>query len=313
MNIFINPRDRRPRAGWRIFNQLILFILLAGVLMLIKGALFPEISYKLVEALLMGTAGTASVWLAARMMDRRSFISYGLVPDQIFCKELSIGLALGGVAMTFIFLVEWALGWISVTGFGWERHSNTSYTIWFLGYLAAMLIIGFYEELIFRGYQILNMVEGLHAPSVGIKTAAAIAVGISSVIFGLLHAANPNASLISTFNIILAGVMLAVPYLLTGNLAMPIGIHISWNFFQGGIFGFAVSGTPFRGSLIQIDQTGNAFFTGGNFGPEAGVMGIMGMALILLASLWYIRQYNDSFSVESKFNQQHAKSVKQDE
>lgn len=313
MNIFINPRDRRPRAGWRIVNQLILFILLVVALMIFRGTLLPGATYELVEALLMGTAGTASVWLAARMMDRRSLTEYGLSYGYRFQKELGIGLALGAGAMTLIFLVEWAAGWISITGFGWDRHSVMPYAVWFLSYLLAMFIIGFYEELIFRGYQIFNMVEGLHSSDFGIKTAGTVAIAISSVIFGVLHAANPNASLISTFNIILAGVMLAVPYLMTGSLAIPIGIHISWNFFQGGIFGFAVSGTPFRGSLLQIDQTGASYITGGNFGPEAGLIGIVGMGLILLLSLWYIRQHHGSFSVETIFHDGSAKSAKQDE
>lgn len=313
MNIFINPGDGRPRAGWRIANQLVLFLLLVVGLMLAKNALIPGVSIKLLDALIMGSAGMASVWFAARLIDRRSIKEYGLARDRRWMEDLGAGLALGAVAMMLIFLIELAFGWISITGFGWERQTDIPYLFWFSSYLFAMLIIGFYEELIFRGYQIFNMVEGLHSSSISIRAASAIAVITSSTIFGLLHAANPNAGLISTLNIILAGVMLAVPYLLTGSLAISIGIHISWNFFQGGLFGFAVSGTPFRGSLIQIKQEGARYITGGSFGPEAGLVGIFGIILILGLSVYYINYRQSDLSIHTTFKKELSKSAKQDE
>lgn len=312
MNIFINPDDRRLRAGWRIVNQLILFILLVTGLMLLKNAIF-EGSYKLLEALLMGSAGAGSVWISARMMDRRTIIDFGLAWDSIWKRELCVGLALGALAMTLIFLIEWASGWISITGFGWERTLPMPYYLWFFSYLVAMLIIGFYEELIFRGYQIFNMIEGLHSAKTSLLTASVIAVAVSSGIFGALHAGNPNASLISTLNIVLAGAMLAVPYLMTGSLALSIGIHTSWNFFQGGLYGFSVSGTPFRGSLIQIEQGGARYLTGGNFGPEAGLLGLIGILLILALSVGYIRFQYREIAIHKSFHQGLSNSAKQDE
>jgi hypothetical protein len=99
---------------------------------------------------------------------------------------------------------------------------------------------------------------------------------ISSAVFAILHANNPNASLISTLNILLAGIFLASGYLWTGQLAIPIGLHISWNFFQGSVFGFPVSGTISPGlGLIQIQQSGPPDWTGGAFGPEAGILGLI--------------------------------------
>lgn len=56
---------------------------------------------------------------------------------------------------------------------------------------------------------------------------------------------NPNSSLASTLSITLAGIMLGLGYVLSGDLAIPTGIHISWNFAQGGLFGFSVSGLDF--------------------------------------------------------------------
>ncbi|MDX1585843.1 MAG: CPBP family intramembrane glutamic endopeptidase [Balneolaceae bacterium] len=312
MNIFVNHDEQRLRAGWRIFLQFILFLLLVGGLMIGKSVLTID-SLKVYDALLMGTAGVFSVWAAARLWDKRPVKDYGLSRDPVWLKELGVGLALGLIAMSLIFSIEWLAGWIEITGFGWQRSTSIPYVIWILSYFFAMIIIGFYEELIFRGYQIINLIEGLRFNKITLFGAALIAVLISSIIFGLLHAGNPNATVISTVNIVFAGVMLAVPFLVTGRLAVSVGIHISWNFVQGGVYGFAVSGTSFRGSLIQLRQGGEHVITGGSFGPEAGLIGIFGMLVILAIFFVFARKNNEGIRVHPSFKNGSPKSVNQDE
>jgi uncharacterized protein len=111
---------------------------------------------------------------------------------------------------------------------------------------------------------------------------------LSSAFFGYLHAANPNATLLSTFNVALAGLMLGFGYVLTGELAIPIGLHVTWNLFQGAVFGFPVSGLRVGGAtFLSIDQGGPALWTGGSFGPEGGLLGPAAMvAGVLLTALW---------------------------
>jgi hypothetical protein len=110
----------------------------------------------------------------------------------------------------------------------------------------------------------------------------------SAVVFGLLHALNPGATVISTTAIALeAGVLLGAAYALTRNLWFPIGLHFGWNFTEGGIFGVSVSGGPTGKGILSVALAGRPLLTGGNFGPEASVIAIAvclaaGIALLLL-------------------------------
>ncbi len=312
MNIFINKEEGRIRAGWRLLVQFALFILLTGLMMLAKNAWVAS-TLHLYNTFVFAMAGTASVWIAAFFLDKRDFADYGIAWDSRWKRELAAGMAIGGVPMLLIFAVEWSAGWVTVTGFGWERPASMPYYLWIGTYLISMAFVGFYEELIFRGYQILNMVEGFHPTPLNLARASATAIIISSAIFAILHAGNPNANLLSTFNIILAGIVLALPFLITGRLAVSIGMHFSWNFMQGGLLGLPVSGTRFRGSLLQVRQEGADFMTGGAFGPEAGMLGLLAILLMLLLFYLYISRKQPSLAVSLTLRTDPSKSTKTDE
>ncbi|HBQ58950.1 MAG TPA: CPBP family intramembrane metalloprotease domain-containing protein, partial [Balneolaceae bacterium] len=171
----------------------------------------------------------------------------------------------------------------------------------FVFFFVRMISVGFYEELMTRGYLIPNITEGFTLGKITPQKATIIAITVSSALFGIMHAGNPNSSVTAVINIFLAGVMLAVPFVLTGRLALSIGIHFSWNFFQAGIFGFRVSGLEVRSSLIQIQQGGSDWWTGGAFGPEAGVIGILGILLILATTLLYLKWSGKKLEFSDQF------------
>src|SRR5690606_6805788 len=220
-------------------------------------------------------------------------------------EDFGFGLALGAVLMALIFVVELAAGWVTVTGTFVTSNPETPFIVAILSPVIIFLIVGFQEELLSRGYQLTNLAEGLRC-SLGTGGAIIVATLIQAAFFGLLHALNPNASLISTFNLALAGIFPAVGYILTGRHAIPIGLRIPWNRFQGNVLrlhgrrtGFPVSGTGFRSAtFIGIEQGGPDLWTGGAFGPEAGLIGIGAMLLGTLLTWLWVRWHDGDAGLE---------------
>jgi hypothetical protein len=239
-------------------------------------------------ATLLATLG--SVWLVGRFIDKRPLADFGLRLNRGWWLDLGFGLALGALLMAGVFLIEWAAGWLTITGAFQSARPDQSFVAAIVWALLLFISVGIYEELLFRGYALRNLAEGLNLPYIGPRGAILIAWIGTSAAFGLAHAANPNATMISTLNIGLAGIFLGLGYVLTGSLAIPIGLHITWNFFQGNVFGFPVSGGAFGGiTFIDIEQGGPALWTGGTFGPEAGLIGVAAMLVGSGLTLLWVR------------------------
>lgn len=141
----------------------------------------------------------------------------------------------------------------------------------------SFMTIGVGEEIIFRGVLFRWIDE---------KWGFAAALIVSSLLFGLMHIFQPGATMWSSFAIAVeAGLLLGAAYKYSGTLWLPIGIHWAWNFTQGNIFGFAVSGGDAGTALIQPAIAGPDILTGGIFGAEASVISLLlGLAL----ALWFI-------------------------
>jgi len=307
---FLEEGTRRPRALWRLLLQYwvykvaaLLFINLLAVAWLLAcpgrkigspGELGASVLAGSPALPLIGATATLmgvllSVWLAGRFLDRRSFADFGFHLSGGWWLDLFFGMALGALLMTVIFLVELGFGWITVTGAFRTLVPGTPFALATLLPATIFMCVGVTEETLFRGYQLRNVAEGMNLQVVGSRKAVILAWVLSSAFFGYLHANNPNATLLSTINIALAGLMLGLGYVLTGELAIPIGLHTSWNFFQGNVFGFpAVSGLkPVGATFLSTDQGGPGLWTGGSFGPEAGLLAPAGMILgSLLIALW---------------------------
>jgi membrane protease YdiL (CAAX protease family) len=282
--IFLSPTELRLRLGWRLLAQLILLGLLMFVFTLPVGVLIFLFGLSQETLLLIGqvvsvVAVTLSVFLARRLFDRRSIASLGLHIRRRSLADLLAGAAIGGLMMALIFALEWALGWLHLDGFTWQVQPAWQVLLGTLGWLFAFFLVGWQEELYFRGYLLQNLMDGL---------GLIIAALLSSLVFSLLHLANPGSSLSSTLGLLAAGLFFAFAYLRTRQLWLPIGLHIGWNFFESTVFGFPVSGLDvYKLSLLRVN--GPPLWTGGSFGPEAGLVLLPGLALGALLIFGYTK------------------------
>jgi hypothetical protein len=275
-NIFLSPDEPRLRAGWRLILQTLLLIALSlcagipvGLLLLIPDLDLPDGVFLAINQVVSVFAITLSVYLARRFLDKRSFSSLGLKLDHWTAVDIFAGIAITFFMMGFIYLIELGAGWLTFDGFAWETDDLLTVLGGTLGMFVVFILVGWNEELLSRGYHLQTIASGLNL---------FWGVVISSAIFGLLHLGNPNATWISAAGIFFAGLFLAYGYLTTKQLWLPIGLHIGWNFFEGVVFGFPVSGLDIY-RLLRITVDGPELWTGGAFGPEAGLVVLPGLLL----------------------------------
>ncbi|NGP87235.1 CPBP family intramembrane glutamic endopeptidase [Fodinibius halophilus] len=296
MNVFTNKKEQRLRAGWRLLLQFFTLIVFIAPLYFPFFLLLPA-SSPLTAVIPQFLGVIASIWIAAQYIDNRNFVDYGIYINKQWITEFIVGTVLAFLAIGAIFFVQWQLGWITISDFGWNLPSEQPFFLNLLVFFLAMAMVGFYEELFSRGYQILNIVEGLRYPWLNKRLIVFIAIFLTSSVFGLLHYNNPNASVLSTCNIVIAGFVLAIPFIFTGRLSLSAGLHFGWNFFMAGLFGFPVSGKQFDVGILNIQQSGPDLWTGGNFGPEAGLLVLLGMAIMLGGVCVYLRTKGCDLSI----------------
>lgn len=325
-HIFWNTEERM-RAGWRIAAQVIGWFVLLLVGQLLVSSLFSSITGGLSTAgpitrqiaafvlqLMMPVAVFVTVWLAGRHLDRRHFADFGLHFNDKWWGDLGFGLFLGALLMTLIFLVERALGWVDVTGYFVARQGGLSFFPGLILPLITYIGVGISEELWNRGYILTNLAEGFQGKRFGPTAAIGLAAVLQGIFFALLHANNPHADWVSTLGIALISLLFGLSYILTGELALPIGLHITWNFFQGNVFGFPVSGTGFSvGTFIATEQSGPALWTGGPFGPEAGLMGVAALIVGSLLILLWVRLYHGDVTLNQAIAEAPAPTTRQSE
>jgi len=143
--------------------------------------------------------------------------------------------------------------------------------------LGLMMMIAFAEELIFRGYILANLLQSYQEW---------IALAASSVLFAAIHGANPGINALALINLLLGGFLLGISYLYTRSLWFCVAFHFAWNFVQGPVLGYAVSGIGLK-SILETDITGVNMFTGGIFGFEGSIVD-SGITLMAILALYFV-------------------------
>ena len=295
-HIFINSRESRLRAGWRIFLFLLLFLGFSTLIFVIKPLLgditkreFLE-NYSVLIVLVLATGASIAVPIARKLFDKKTFVSLGLKWNKKALYDLLFGFFLRGFMAGLICLALSLFGFISFEGFNEFQSYKPEGAFDFVQFMGILslasiaillvehIFVGYWEELVFRGYLFQNMMDGM-----GNK----IAIVISCLIYGLIHAMNPNAGLLSSLIIVLFGFMRIYGYLLTNMLWLSMGMHMGWNFFQGPVFGFHASGHEMVTVVKQADL-GPAWLSGGDFGPEGSLLIIP----VVFLALWIMRLYS---------------------
>lgn len=274
--VFLSPGERRLRAGYRLLGQLALLGLcevVFGVFYTIALALPREFEGEytlLFSQVLSVVAVTVSVYLGRRWLDRRSFLSLGLNWNPRVFKDIGVGILIAGLMMGLIFVIELSAGWLSFQGFAWQSESTVQMLVGVISMLVVFTVGAWQEELLHRGYWLQNLEEGLNL---------FWAVILSSLFFSVTHFANPHFNITALLGLFVSGVFLAYGYVSTRLLWLPIGLHIGWNLFESTVFGFTVSGLGNLPRLLSPTVSGPAIFTGGAFGPEAGLVLLPSLAL----------------------------------
>jgi membrane protease YdiL (CAAX protease family) len=194
------------------------------------------------------------VFLFTRYIDRSNFKSLGFQLKG-YAKDILLGIASGAVIMLLGFCILLATNEINVTHVDFDVYKLAISIICYI-------FIAFNEEIFLRGYILNNLTQSMNKY---------VALILSSMMFAGLHIFNPNFDWVSFISIFLAGLLLGVSYIYTKNLWFPIALHFSWNFFQGTVFGFKVSGQSIY-SIINQHPVENNILNGGEFGFEGSII-----------------------------------------
>jgi len=176
-------------------------------------------------------------------------------------KDLLEGCLWGIGCITATFFIIWVLRGIKISSFSFEKSTLAS----MLFPLVLYMFVSVNEELLTRGY-----LYGLIKRDFGTISS----IIITSILFSLLHIGNPNIlqNPLPLTNLFLAGILFGVAREASGGLWVPIGLHFTWNFFLGNIYGLAVSGMDIGQSIIKTELVGHPLINGGGFGPEGSII-----------------------------------------
>jgi membrane protease YdiL (CAAX protease family) len=192
--------------------------------------------------------------LFRKIIDRKSVMSLGFSwpgYQQEALTGFCLGPALLGLGTLILFAVK-KLDWTNAS-----FHASDFFIA-----LVLMCMVALSEELVFRGYILNNLMQSMDNRS---------ALGISAALFALAHGGNMGITSIAAINLLLGGLLLGINYIYTRNLWFGMAFHFSWNFFQGPVLGYEVSGLPLQ-SVLHPDLNGAWYITGVPFGFEGSLI-----------------------------------------
>ena len=253
----------RLRAGWRIVIFLLAGLAASNVAVPLIAMGIPAAAMPWVRPSLECCAVLFATRYASVTVDRTGWDSVALGPKAWKPRWLLLGALAGSLAIAAPTGVLIALGDLTFVP---DASGEALRTV--LLSVAVLAPAAFTEELLMRGYPFVVLSETWGWP---------VAMGVTSVIFGVLHLGNPGATPIAIANVMAAGVFLAGVRIVTGSLAAAWAAHFAWNWTMSAGFHTAVSGLPFGTPRYRLIDSGPDWLSGGAWGPEGGVVAAVGM------------------------------------
>lgn len=276
--------SRKKQYGW-VAIDIIIFVVLAFVFMFFLSIPFSILFIKeigvasdignvpilVINEAIMLVSVFLSAWIVL-WLRKHPLTSLGLSVKGRG-KDLFTGMAFAAMLYVVGFGISLLTGAVQVTGVNFQPASLLlSFTFF--------LLVAIAEELAVRGFVLGRMLDG------GVNKYWALV--LSSLLFSLMHIFNPNFAFLPFLNIFLAGLLLGASYLFTRNLCFPITLHWFWNWLQGPVLGYEVSGNNFGTSLLTLHWSQANILNGGTFGFEGS---IICTGLLIAGTLLIIRHY----------------------
>jgi uncharacterized protein len=219
----------------------------------------------------------AATLYVVKQIEHRPIASYRLTFN---LRNFILGFSVGIFIMLLFVLCAFAFGIIDFSYQGFSNRLGFSFVFY--------AFVAISEEVSVRGYILTNLQE---------KMNPFWALLVSSLFFGALHVGNDYFTWIGFATISLSGFLMGLLVLRTGSISSAIGLHWSWNFVQGPILGFGVSGRQEVG-LFSNASLRSQMFTGGEFGVEGSiVLCLITVTVIFFTYRFYSKQKANTISI----------------
>ena len=291
------------RSGWKIFLVFLLTYALSFTISLVIGMVLGlafltlgdgtlPFESKSIQNILSSDLGlmistslsNAIIILSCIMIwkifDKKKVSGMGLTNLKEGYKEFISGLLFGAIAISIVAIILLLMGNVRLV----NSVSKPQLSVALLEGLILFIFVGFGEEILGRAY-IMSVLKQTRNKW--------LVLIISSVIFAILHLGNNGISILAFINLFLVGLLFGYMFMKSKNIWMPIGYHITWNYFQGYIWGFQVSGITTSG-LYKIENINNNIINGGLFGPEGGLI----VTIVTCIAFYIVYKYYSNNNID---------------